>query len=51
MALEAEPGDFTGIAEPILVRMAQRQISANLGNLKDLLEAGADRGSRQDAAV
>ena len=35
---EAEPGNFLGIAEPILVRMAERQIETNLSNLKDLLE-------------
>ena len=45
LVLEGEPGDFRGLAEPILVRMAQRQIETNLRNLKDLMEARIDRSA------
>lgn len=37
--LEGEPGGFFRLAEPLLSRMLQRQWDANLGNLKDILEA------------
>jgi uncharacterized membrane protein len=36
---EFEVGGFFKIAEPIVARMARRQVEANLANLKDLLEA------------
>lgn len=37
--IEAEPGSFFRLAEPVLKRMAQRQMETSLSNLKDLLEA------------
>jgi uncharacterized protein YndB with AHSA1/START domain len=39
--LEAEPGSFFKLAEPVLARMAKRNIEGNLANLKDLMEAHA----------
>jgi uncharacterized membrane protein len=39
--IEAEPGGFFKLAEPLVVRMAERQFQADLDNLKDLMEAGA----------
>ncbi len=39
--LEGEPGGFFRLAEPVLRRMAQRQVESSLDNLKDLLEAQA----------
>ena len=38
---EGETGGFFRLAEPIVIRMYERQIEANLGNLKDILEAQA----------
>lgn len=40
-AVEAEPGGFFRLAEPLIARMTQRQFEANFGNLKDLLDAQA----------
>ena len=37
---QGEPGGFFKLAEPIVVRMAKRQIETDFANLKDLLEAG-----------
>jgi uncharacterized protein YndB with AHSA1/START domain len=37
---EGEPGGFFKVAEPIVVRMFQRQTQGNLAKLKDILEAG-----------
>ena len=34
-----EPGGFFKLAEPIVVRMAKRQLETDFANLKDLLEA------------
>ncbi|NIO68996.1 MAG: hypothetical protein GTN71_08160 [Anaerolineae bacterium] len=39
MVGEAEPGGFFKLAEPIALRMTQRQLETSLSNLKDLLEA------------
>jgi polyketide cyclase/dehydrase/lipid transport protein len=36
--IEAEPGGFLRIAEPILVRLGGRQLQKSLANLKNLLE-------------
>ena len=40
-AVEAEIGGFFKLAEPLVVRMAKRQVAADYGNLKDLLESQA----------
>ena len=37
-------GGFFKLAEPLVARSARRQTEANLANLKDILEADADRG-------
>ena len=37
-----EPGGFFKLAEPIVVRMAKRQLETDFANLKDLLEAGVE---------
>jgi uncharacterized membrane protein len=39
---EGEARGFLRLAEPIVVRMFQRQIEGNLANLKDVLEAQAE---------
>ena len=39
--VEAEPGGFFKLAEPLLVKMAKRQFQGDLDNLKDLMEAKA----------
>ena len=39
--VEAEPGGFFKLAEPLLVTMTKRQFQSNLDNLKDLMEANA----------
>ena len=39
--IEAEPGGFFKLAEPLIVRMAKRQFQSDLDNLKDLMEANA----------
>ena|SRR5712692_444811 len=39
--LEAEPGGFFKLAEPLLVSIVKRQFEADLANLKDLMEAHA----------
>jgi uncharacterized membrane protein len=38
---EGDAGGFFKLAEPVVVRMFQKQIEGNLANLKDVLEAGA----------
>ena len=38
-AVEGEPGGFFRLAGPLLERAGRRQVRADLGNLKDLLEA------------
>ncbi|TEU13463.1 MAG: hypothetical protein E3J21_18580 [Anaerolineales bacterium] len=39
MVTEAEAGGFFKLAEPLALRMTQRQLETSLNNLKDLLEA------------
>ena len=39
--IEAEPGGFFKLAEPLFVSMARRQFQNDLDNLKDLMEANA----------
>ena len=39
--LTGEPGGFFKLAEPVLIRLLQRQWDTNLANLKDVLEAQA----------
>ncbi len=39
--IEAEPGGFFKLAEPLLVTIARRQFQNDLDNLKDLMEAHA----------
>jgi uncharacterized membrane protein len=39
--LEAEPGGFFKLAEPLVKTMGKRQIEGDLANLKDLMEAHA----------
>ena len=41
MVGEAALGGFFRIAEPIVVRMARRQMETEVANLKDLLEGQA----------
>ena len=40
-AIEAEPGGFFKLAEPLIVRVAKRQFQSDFDNLKDLMEANA----------
>jgi len=39
--IEAEPGGFFKLAEPLIVRMAKRQFQSDLDNLRELMEANA----------
>jgi uncharacterized membrane protein len=39
--LQGEPGGFFKLAEPLVARMAKRNIEGDLANLKDLMEAHA----------
>jgi uncharacterized protein YndB with AHSA1/START domain len=39
VALEGEPGGFFKVGEPILVRIAKKQLQAQLDTAKELLEA------------
>ena len=39
--LEAEPGGFFKLAEPLVITMAKRSFQGDLDNLKDLMEADA----------
>ena len=39
--VEAEPGGFFNLAEPLLVTIARRQFQNDLDNLRDLMEAHA----------
>ena len=41
VTLEAEPGGFFKLAEPVFKSMAKRGIETDLANLKDLMEAHA----------
>ena len=42
---EGEPGGFFRLVGPLLEMAGRRQFRADLGNLKDLLEAGASRNT------
>lgn len=42
ISMETDAHGFFALAEPVFRRMAQREIAANAGHLKDLLEAGAE---------
>lgn len=39
--IEAEPGGFFKVAEPLLVNIARRQFQSDFDNLKELMEANA----------
>jgi len=39
--IEGEPGGFFKLAEPLVVRMSQRQFQNDFDNLRDLMEANA----------
>jgi len=39
--IEAEPGGFFKLAEPLMMSMGKRQFQNDLDNLKDLMEANA----------
>ena len=39
--IEAEPGGFFKLAEPLIVSIAKRQFQSDFDNLKDLMEANA----------
>ena len=41
--IEAQPGGFFKIAEPVLLNLYKRQAEAELGSLKEFMEAGLDR--------
>jgi len=41
LVLEGETGGFFSLAEPIVVRILQRDLEADVANLKDILEAQA----------
>jgi uncharacterized protein YndB with AHSA1/START domain len=41
--LEAEPGGFFKIAEPVLLNLYKRQAEAEMASLKEFMEAGLDR--------
>ena len=41
VTIEAEPGGFFKLAEPLIVSMAKRQFQSDFDNLKDLMEANA----------
>jgi uncharacterized membrane protein len=45
LVAEGETGGFFRLAEPIVARMFQRDVEANLANLKDILEAQAEAGT------
>lgn len=39
--IEAEPGGFFKVAEPLIVSIAKRQFQSDFDNLRDLMEANA----------
>lgn len=41
LSIEAEPGGFFKVAEPLFVTLGKRQFENDLATLKDLMEAGA----------
>jgi uncharacterized membrane protein len=45
LVAEGETGGFFRLAEPIVARIFQRDVEANLANLKDILEAQAEAGT------
>ena len=51
--LRGDPGGLFRLAEPVVQRMARRELAGNLANLKDVLEAGvgAVGSERQDEAL
>ena len=46
---ELDAHGFFKLAEPVFARITRRELEANLGHLKDLLEA--DKGAEMDAAA
>jgi uncharacterized protein YndB with AHSA1/START domain len=40
-AIQAEPGGFFKLAEPLVVTMSKRQLQNDLDNLRDLMDANA----------
>jgi uncharacterized membrane protein len=42
-SIEAQPGGFFKVAEPVLLNLYKRQAEAELGSLKEFMEAGLDR--------
>jgi hypothetical protein len=46
LTLEAEARGLLKLAEPVLARLARRDLATSCGNLKRLLEAGRRNGSR-----
>jgi carbon monoxide dehydrogenase subunit G len=44
-AIEGEAAGFFRVAEPLLARLGRRQIEAQVGTLKDLLEADGPAGA------
>ena len=40
-SVEGEPGGFFKLAEPLVVKMSQRQFQSDFDNLRDLMEANA----------
>jgi uncharacterized protein YndB with AHSA1/START domain len=50
--LEGEPGGFFKLAEPLVIRNAQRQIERDFATLKEMVEArGAARGGSSETAA
>jgi len=45
LVLEGETGGFFRLAEPIVIRILQRDLEADVANLKDILEAEAEVGT------
>ena len=43
--MEFELGGLFKLAEPVVARMAKRQVEADIGNAKDLLEAQTESGA------
>jgi uncharacterized membrane protein len=47
VTLEGEPGGLLKLAEPLVMRNAQRQVASDFATLKRLVEAGAPVGTSQ----
>ena len=45
LRMDTDAHGFFKLAEPVFRRMAEREMDANLGHLKDVLEAGARGGA------